>query len=197
MFRVSDRPRIGGDRFGVLMADADHLHRTDASGAIYRHAHPSAGLYLRQYADATMIFTIWEIIDAYAVRGPMDRNFLHADGSVRSYGQPKFAGTTKFRRVLSNPPWGVNWGNFYLPPDQPERLAFPMQVTQASYIAAAPPAYAVLAYGHGYTSRTGRRLVESVVHHAFDGICCCAARLCRRVSDVHGRAWACWQTICA
>ena len=117
MFRVSDRPRINGDSFSVLMADVDHLHTTSAAGATYHHAHQAAGLYMRQYADPTQIFTTWDNVDPYGVRGPMDRNFLHADGSVRSFSQLKFADSAKLRRVFANPAYGVNWGNFYLPPD--------------------------------------------------------------------------------
>ena len=63
-----------------------------------------------------------------------------------------------------------------------------MRVSRSLHIPA-PQGHAVHAVGQCYTDATGRRLVESVVHHAFDGHYYFTARAYRRFSDDNGRSW--------
>src|SRR5262245_7152498 len=60
-----------------------------------------------------------------------------------------------------------------------------MKIRREDYIAA-PEGDAVHAYGQSYTSTRGRGMVESVVHHAFDGTYYFTRQLYRRVSSDNG-----------
>lgn len=63
-----------------------------------------------------------------------------------------------------------------------------MRVTRRPYIDA-PRGDAIHAYGQCYAALTGDRMVESVVHHAFDGNYYYTRRLYRRVSRDGGQTW--------
>lgn len=63
-----------------------------------------------------------------------------------------------------------------------------MKITRTTHITA-PPGDAVHAYGQSYTAPSGRGMIESVVHHAFNGEYYYTRRLYRRVSNDNGRTW--------
>lgn len=64
-----------------------------------------------------------------------------------------------------------------------------MKIKRSAYIGA-PQGHAVHAFGQCYASLKRNRLVESVVHHAFDGNYYHTAQSYRRVSDDNGRTWS-------
>ena len=63
-----------------------------------------------------------------------------------------------------------------------------MQIQRSDYITASK-GDAVHAYGQCYTSAIGRGMIESVVHHAFDGNYYYTRQAYQRLSDDNGKTW--------
>jgi prepilin-type N-terminal cleavage/methylation domain-containing protein len=85
MHRVGDRMSYHGREFDVLAADMDRYF----PGHSWTSSHPdrvTGSMQFVVWSDATWTFALWTTWPAGNDRGPIDRNFLHADGAVDYIG---------------------------------------------------------------------------------------------------------------
>lgn len=119
MFRVGQRPLFNGKRFAVLAADierwpASYFRKINTSHPDFQKLVPMVSSPDDNYAfDPVAALAMWHNPNGYE-RGPMDRNFLMDDGSVRMMRLQQEDSATQKVPYQPTHPLQANFG--WLPP---------------------------------------------------------------------------------